>query len=60
MGFKNLDPIKKAIADGHRRGVCDLNGDSIKNKHGKPIAKPRCRSQMRRIMTCKRGYPECA
>lgn len=38
--FKNEDNIKALIVSGHRRGVCDINGGSVK-KGGVFIAKPR-------------------
>lgn len=38
--FRNEDGIKALIVAGHRRGVCDGNGASIK-KNGVFIAKPR-------------------
>ena len=30
--FKNEDVIKEKIVDGHRRGVCDKNGRTIKKE----------------------------
>ena len=33
--------IKKMIVDGHRRGVCDSEGRHVKNRDGRPVAKPR-------------------
>jgi len=38
--MKNEDKIKALIVDGHRRGICDSNGASIKVK-GRFIAKPK-------------------
>ena len=37
--FKNEEDIKAKIVEGHKRGVCDGNGASIKTKSGF-IAKP--------------------
>ncbi len=42
--FKNEDDIKTMIVNGHRRGVCDRNGSSVRvNINGRKgfIAKPR-------------------
>ena len=40
MGFKNEEPLKQKIVDGHRRGVCDSDGNTtFKNDaHGNRIA----------------------
>jgi hypothetical protein len=38
--MNNLEPIKKAIMDGYKRGICDKNGDSIL-KDGILVQKPR-------------------
>jgi len=38
---QNEESIKKMIVDGHRRGVCDSEGRHVRNKDGRPVAKPR-------------------
>ncbi len=38
--FKNENKIKDMIVAGHRRGICDRNGDSVKNGNGVFVAKP--------------------
>lgn len=37
--FKNENKIKDMIVAGHRRGICDSNGDSVKDTNGMFIAK---------------------
>lgn len=33
--------IKQMIVDGHRRGVCNKEGQTTKTKDGRPVATPR-------------------
>jgi hypothetical protein len=40
VNFKNEEAIKQMIVDGHKRGVCDSEGDSL-CINGRAIAKPR-------------------
>ncbi len=37
----NEEAIKQMIVSGHRRGVCDSEGRHVRNKDGRPVAKPR-------------------
>ncbi len=37
----NEEQIKQMIVNGHRRGICDSEGRHVKNKDGRPVAKPR-------------------
>ncbi len=53
--FKNEDAIKAKIVEGHRRGICDSNGASIKTKDGVFIAKPRCLSSVAETYVCRKG-----
>jgi len=41
---QNEERIKQAIVSGHKRGVCDSSGNSVLNKYGMLVAKPRPRS----------------
>lgn len=53
--FKNEDGIKALIVDGHRRGVCDSNGASIK-RNGVFVAKPRFgSSSVAKTYVCRNG-----
>ena len=38
---QNEESIKQMIVDGHRRGVMDSEGRHVRNKDGRPVAKPR-------------------
>ena len=38
---QNEEKIKQMIVDGHRRGVCNKEGEHVTNKDGRPVAKPR-------------------
>ncbi len=38
---KQVKQIKDAIVDGYRRGVCNKEGESVKNQYGMPVPKPR-------------------
>lgn len=38
---QNEERIKQMIVDGHRRGVMDSEGRHVRNKDGRPVAKPR-------------------
>jgi len=40
---KHREDIERLISECHRRGVCDLNGDSVEAAGGRYIAKPRVR-----------------
>lgn len=35
------EDIKRMIVNGHRRGVCDSSGRTVKTEQGRPIAMPR-------------------
>jgi hypothetical protein len=35
------EEVKRMIMDGHRRGVCDTYGRTIKTEQGRPVAQPR-------------------
>ena len=48
--------IKTMIYRGYKRGVCDSDGNSVKNTHGKPIAKPRPTSPSATKRMCNRCY----
>ncbi len=39
--LRQEEAIKSMIVDGHRRGVCDSEGHSVKTKDGRTVAKPR-------------------
>lgn len=54
--FKNEEDIKQKIFEGHRRGVCDRNGASVKTKNGVFVAKPRFGfSSMVKTYVCRNG-----
>lgn len=53
--YKNEDGIKEMIVDGHRRGVCDSYGRSMKKASGEIIAKPRPRSSVAKVYVYKEG-----
>lgn len=38
--FRNEEDIKAKIVEGHRRGICDSSGASIKTEAGVFVAKP--------------------
>lgn len=38
--------IKQMIVSGHRRGVCDSEGRTVRNKDGRPVAKKRPRGHV--------------
>ena len=42
--MKNEEEIKDMIVSAHKRGACDSNGDSVKTKDGRFIAKPKSSS----------------
>lgn len=39
--MKNEEFIQDMIVSAHRRGACDINGESVKSVDGRMIAKPR-------------------
>ena len=43
------EKIKQMIMDGKKRGVCDGEGNSVKNEHGMPVAPPR-KGKRRRVI----------
>lgn len=58
--FKNEDGIKAKIVEGHKRGICDRNGNSVKamDSAGRQgfIAKPRfCSSSAVRVYVYREG-----
>ena len=52
--FKNEDVIKDMIVEGHRNGVCDSNGASVK-RNGVFTAKSRILSSSARTFICRNG-----
>ena len=38
---KQLSEVEAKILDGYRRGVCDIDGFSVRNDNGIFVAKPR-------------------
>ncbi len=52
--YKNEDGIKALIVEGHKRGICDSNGASVK-VGGRFIAKPRCPSSMVETYVYRKG-----
>lgn len=40
---RDIERIKQKIVDGHRRGVCDREGNSVLNEHGQMVAQPKKR-----------------
>lgn len=52
----NEEAIKRMIVAGHRRGVMDSEGNTIKNKDGRPVAKPRATG----LVTFHKVYPRSA
>ena len=52
--FKSEDKIKALIVNGHRRGVCDRNGASIKI-NGVFVAKPRLFSSVAKTYVYREG-----
>lgn len=53
--FKNEEKVKAMIVDGHRRGVCDRNGDSVRGTSGAFVAKPMSFSSAAKIYVYKNG-----
>ena len=52
--MKNEETIKRMIVAGHRRGICDSNGASIK-RGGVFIAKPRHSSSVDKTYVYRNG-----
>jgi hypothetical protein len=38
------EQIKAKIVEGHRRGICDAEGRSVRNAHGAMVARPPTRN----------------
>lgn len=53
--FKNEETIKDMIVGGHKRGICDSDGRSVKSEDGRFIAKPRARSSVSQVFVCRNG-----
>jgi len=53
--YKNEEKVKDMIVDGHSRGVCDRNGDSVKRADGTFTAKPSIFSSVARTYVFRKG-----
>ncbi len=54
---KRFNGIKNSIMSGYRRGVCDLDGRTVKTESGRPIARPKAMGYSRTLCNrCKQWY----
>lgn len=52
---QNEEVIKRAIVDGHRRGICDKDGNSILDAHNLLVAKPSVLGSVAKVYVYRKG-----